>query len=172
MDIKVDYTNLDFRCKKEYIKENILIKYGDIVAKKASTPLSMSETSVLVEPQLEMCLEILDIWEMKKYNSKVYDVINNKVFYNKEKFVYKLLLGKSLTLMPAGVTIISIGMNRGVARRLTQGLGYAISELCQLCIKSSKEEKNLNLKEVFNKESIEDLMEVYLIEFNKKEYNK
>ena len=51
MEIKIKYKNkeLDFTSKKEYIKENILIPYGQLAAKKASTPISMSDSSTLMD---------------------------------------------------------------------------------------------------------------------------
>lgn len=169
VDIKAKYTNeeLDFNSKKEYINENILIKYGQLAAQKASIPISISDSSILMDLEIEMCLKILNIWEVDKYNLDGKQILNENIFVDREKFIYKILLGKILRLIPGGVTIISIGINDSLARRLTQALGYAISELCLSYIKLVTNKDCINLENVFTKEALEDLMESYLIEYNK-----
>ncbi len=67
--------------------------------------------------------EELDFTSKKEY-------IKENIFVNEEKFIYKTLLGKILRLIPGGVTILSIGINASLAKRFTQALGYAMSELC------------------------------------------
>lgn len=168
MEIKTKYTNneLDFTSKKEYINENILLPYGQMAAQKASTPISMSDSSILMDLEMEMSLKILKIWEIDKYNLDANYILNDIIFVEKEKFIYKTLLGKILRLMPGGVTIISIGINGSLAKRFTQALGYAISELISSYIKSVND-NDVNLKDFFTKESLEDLMDNYLIEYNK-----
>lgn len=169
MDIKAKYTNeeLDFTSKKEYINENILVQYGQLAAQKASIPISISDSSILMDLEMEMCLKILNIWEVDKYNLDGKQILNENIFVDREKFIYKILLGKILRLIPGGVTIISIGINDSLARRLTQALGYAISELCSSYIKLVINKDCINLENVFTKEALEDLMESYLIEYNK-----
>lgn len=169
MVIKIKYTNenLDFASKKEYIKENILVEYGQLAAEKAFTPISMSDSSILMDLEIEMCLKILNTWEINKYNIDANHILNENIFKDREKFIYKMLLGKILRLIPGGVTIISIGINASIARRFTQALGYAISELCSSYIDLVINKKDVNETEIFTKEAVEDLMESYLIEYNK-----
>lgn len=169
MEIKIKYTNkeLDFTSKKEYINKNILIPYGQLAAEKASTPISMSDSSILMDLESEMCLKILNTWEINKYNLDVEQILSENILLNREKFIYKMLLGKILRLIPGGVTIISIGINNSIARRFTQALGYAVSELCSSYINLAVNEKNIDISEIFTKESLEDLIENYLIEYNK-----
>ena len=169
MVIKIKYKNekLNFTSKKEYIKENILIEYGELAAQTASSPISISDSSIFMDLESKMCLKIFDIWEVDKYNLDGEIILNEKIFINKEKFIYKMLIGKILRLIPGGVTIISIGINASLARRFTQALGYAISELCSLYVNLATNESNVNHLEIFTKDAIEDLMESYLIEYNK-----
>lgn len=168
MEIKIKCTNdeLDIDSKKEYINKNILLKYGQLAAEKASTPISMSDSSTLMDLEIEMSTKILSIWEIDKYNLDANYLLNEVIFAKKEKFIYRTLIGKILRLIPGGVTIISVGINDSLARRFTQALGYAISELTLSYIKSANS-KNLKLEEFFTKESLEDLMDNYLIEYNK-----
>lgn len=169
MDIKIKYVNkeLDFTSKKEYIKENILLKYGEEAAKKAFKPISISDSSILIDLEKEMCLEIFNTWEANKYNLDAEHILNEIIFINEEKFIYKILIGKILRLIPGGVTILSIGINASLANRFTQALGYAISELCAAYIKLIINKEKVNTVEIFSKENIEDAMESYLIEYNK-----
>lgn len=169
MDIKVQYTNeeLDFTSKKEYIKENILLKYGEEAEKKAATPISISDSSILMDLERKMCLEIFNTWEANKYNLDANNILNENIFVNEEKFIYKTLLGKILRLIPGGVTILSIGINASLAKRFTQALGYAMSELCSSFIESVINKENVDLIEIFTKENLENAMESYLIEYNK-----
>ena len=169
MDIKVQYTNeeLDFTSKKEYIKENILLKYGEEAENKAATPISISDSSILMDLERKMCLEIFNIWEANKYNLDANNILNENIFVNEEKFIYKTLLGKILRLIPGGVTILSIGINASLAKRFTQALGYAMSELCSSFIESVINKENVDLIEIFTKENLENAMESYLIEYNK-----
>jgi len=168
-EIKIKYTNkeLDFTSKKEYIKENILIPYGQLAADKASTPISMSDSSTLMDLESEMCLKILNTWEINKYNLDAEQILSENILLNREKFIYKMLLGKILRLIPGGVTIISIGINNSIARRFTQALGYAVSELCSSYINLAVNEEHVEPVEIFTKEALEDLIESYLIEYNK-----
>ncbi|MEW9078189.1 hypothetical protein [Terrisporobacter glycolicus] len=169
MEIKIKYLNkeLDFTSKKEYINENILIPYGELAAEKAFTPTSMSDSSMLMDLESEMCLKILNTWEVNKYNLDAKQILNENILLDQEKFIYKMLLGKILRLIPGGVTIISIGINNSIARRFTQALGYAVSELCSSYINLAINEKYVEIVDVFTKEAVEDLMESYLIEYNK-----
>ncbi len=169
MDIKVQYTNeeLDFTSKKEYIKENILLKYGEEAENKAATPISISDSSILMDLERKMCLEIFNTWEANKYNLDANNILNENIFVNEEKFIYKTLLGKILRLIPGGVTILSIGINASLAKRFTQALGYAMSELCSSFIESVINKENVDLIEIFTKENLENAMESYLIEYNK-----
>lgn len=169
VEIKIKYTNkeLDFTSKKEYIKENILIHYGQLAAEKASTPISMSDSSTLMDLESEMCLKILNTWEINKYNLDAEQILSENILLNREKFIYKMLLGKILRLIPGGVTIISIGINNSIARRFTQALGYAVSELCSSYINLAVNEEHVEAAEIFTKEALEDLIESYLIEYNK-----
>lgn len=169
VEIKIKYTNkeLDFTSKKEYIKENILIHYGQLAAEKASTPISMSDSSILMDLESEMCLKILNTWEINKYNLDAEQILSENILLNREKFIYKMLLGKILRLIPGGVTIISIGINNSIARRFTQALGYAVSELCLSYINLAVNEEHVEAAEIFTKEALEDLIESYLIEYNK-----
>lgn len=169
MEIKIKYLNkeLDFTSKKEYINENILIPYGELAAEKAFTPISMSDSSMLMDLESEMCLKILNTWEVNKYNLDAKQILNENILLDQEKFIYKMLLGKILRLIPGGVTIISIGINNSIARRFTQALGYAVSELCSSYINLTINEKYVAIVDVFTKEAVEDLMESYLIEYNK-----
>lgn len=169
MDIKVQYTNkeLDFTSKKEYIKENILLKYGEEAEKKAATPISISDSSILMDLERKMCLEIFSTWEANKYNLDANNILNENIFVNEEKFIYKTLLGKILRLIPGGVTILSVGINASLAKRFTQALGYAMSELCSSFIESVINKENIDLIEIFTKENLENAMESYLIEYNK-----
>lgn len=169
MEIRIKYKNkeLDFTSKKEYINENILIPYGQLAAEKASTPISMSDSSMLMDLESEMCLKILNIWEINKYNLDVDQILSENILLNREKFIYKMLLGKILRLIPGGVTILSIGINNSLARRFTQALGYAVSELCSSYINLVVDEKHVDPIEIFTKEALEDLIESYLIEYNK-----
>lgn len=169
VEIKIKYTNkeLDFTSKKEYIKENILIHYGQLAAEKASTPISMSDSSTLMDLESEMCLKILNTWEINKYNLDADQILSENILLNREKFIYKMLLGKILRLIPGGVTIISIGINNSIARRFTQALGYAVSELCLSYINLAVNEEHVEAAEIFTKEALEDLIESYLIEYNK-----
>ena len=86
MDIKVQYTNkeLDFTSKKEYIKENILLKYGEEAEKKAATPISISDSSILMDLERKMCLEIFNTWEVNKYNLDANNILNENIFVNEE----------------------------------------------------------------------------------------
>lgn len=169
VEIKIKYTNkeLDFTSKKEYIKENILIHYGQLAAEKASTPISMSDSSTLMNLESEMCLKILNTWEINKYNLDAEQILSENILLNREKFIYKMLLGKILRLIPGGVTIISIGINNSIARRFTQALGYAVSELCSSYINLAVNKEHVEAAEIFTKEALEDLIESYLIEYNK-----
>ncbi|WP_018591600.1 hypothetical protein [Terrisporobacter glycolicus] len=169
MEIKIKYLNkeLDFTSKKEYINENILIPYGELAAEEAFTPISMSDSSMLMDLESEMCLKILNTWEVNKYNLDAKQILNENILLDQEKFIYKMLLGKILRLIPGGVTIISIGINNSIARRFTQALGYAVSELCSSYINLAINEKYVEIVDVFTKEAVEDLMESYLIEYNK-----
>lgn len=169
VEIKIKYTNkeLDFTSKKEYIKENILIHYGQLAAEKASTPISMSDSSTLMDLESEMCLKILNTWEINKYNLDADQILSENILLNREKFIYKMLLGKILRLIPGGVTIISIGINNSIARRFTQALGYAVSELCSSYINLAVNKEHVEAAEIFTKEALEDLIESYLIEYNK-----
>lgn len=169
VEIKIKYTNkeLDFTSKKEYIKENILIHYGQLAAEKASTPISMSDSSTLMDLESEMCLKILNTWEINKYNLDAEQILSENILLNREKFIYKMLLGKILRLIPGGVTIISIGINNSIARRFTQALGYAVSELCSSYINLAVNKEHVEAAEIFTKEALEDLIESYLIEYNK-----
>ena len=169
VEIRIKYTNkeLDFNSKKEYINDNILIPYGQLAAEKASTPISISDSSILMDLESEMCLKILNTWEVNKYNLDAEHILNKNILLNREKFIYKMLLGKILRLIPGGVTIISIGINNSLARRFTQALGYAVSQLCSSYINLAINEKYVEPIEIFTKEAVEDLMESYLIEYNK-----
>lgn len=104
--------------------------------------------------------EELDFTSKKEY-------IKENIFVNEEKFIYKTLLGKILRLIPGGVTILSIGINASLAKRFTQALGYAMSELCSSFIESVINKENVDLIEIFTKENLENAMESYLIEYNK-----
>lgn len=169
MEIEKAYKDkeLNFASKKEYITENILQTYGKMAAERASTPISISQSSILIDLEIEMSLKILNIWELDKYNVDVNYLLNEIIFDEKEKFIYRILLGKILRLIPKGVTIISVGIDNSLAKRFTEALGYAISELCSSYINLVVDKQNINLREAFKKEAIEDLMENYLIEYNK-----
>ena len=169
MEIKIKSINkeLDSTSKKEYINEEILLPYGEMAAKKASTPISMSDASILMDLEVDMCLKILNTWEVSKYNLDPEDILNTTILADREKFIYKTLLGKILRLIPGGVTILSIGINDSLARRFTQALGYAISELASSYINLVIDKEEANPVEIFTKEAIEDLMDNYLIEYNK-----
>ena len=169
MEIKIKYKNKNsnFTSKKGYIEKNLLIEYGDLAAKIASSPISISDSSIFMDLESEMCLKIFDIWEVDKYNLDGKKILEENIFINKEKFIYKMLLGKILRLIPAGVTILSIGINASLARRFTQALGYALSELCLSYINLLESRENVDPNEIFTKDAVEDFMESYLIEYNK-----
>ena len=169
MVINIKNTNeeLNFTSKKEYIKDNILIEYGQLAAKIAINPISISDSSIFMDLESEMCLKIFDIWEVDKYDLDGEIILKENIFIDKEKFIYKMLLGKILRLIPGGVTIISIGINASLARRFTQALGYAISELCSSYVNLATNKRDVNPLEIFTKDAVEDLMESYLIEYNK-----
>lgn len=169
MEIKISFKNeeLNFASKKEYIEEKILREYGQLAAEKASTPISMSDSSILMDLEKEMCVKIFNILEMNKYNLDSNKILEENIFVDEDKFIYKMLLGKILRLIPGGVTIISIGLNASVARRFTQALGYGILELCLSYINSHTDKNDVNPIDIFTKESLEDFMDSYLIEYNK-----
>ena len=114
-----------------------------------------------------MCLEILNTWEIFKYNTDAEYILKGSILSNRDKFIYKTLLGKILRLIPAGVTIMSVGINSSLARRFTMALGYAISELSAIYIDMIIDDKQVDPLDIFTKEAIEDLMESFLIEYNK-----
>ena len=149
------------------INNNILQKYGEKAANMASTPISMSDSYMLMDIEEEMCLEILNTWEIFKYNTDAEYILKGSILSNRDKFIYKTLLGKILRLIPAGVTIMSVGINSSLARRFTMSLGYAISELSAIYIDMIIDDKQVDPLDIFTKEAIEDLMENFLIEYNK-----
>ena len=149
------------------INNNILQKYGEKAANMASTPISMSDSYMLMDIEEEMCLEILNTWEIFKYNTDAEYILKGSILSNRDKFIYKTLLGKILRLIPAGVTIMSVGINSSLARRFTMALGYAISELSAIYIDMIIDDKQVDPLDIFTKEAIEDLMESFLIEYNK-----
>ncbi len=149
------------------INNNILQKYGEKAANMASTPISMSDSYMLMDIEEEMCLEILNTWEIFKYNTDAEYILKGSILSNRDKFIYKTLLGKILRLIPAGVTIMSVGINSSLARRFTMALGYAISELSAIYIDMIIDDKQVDPLDIFTKEAIEDLMENFLIEYNK-----
>ena len=104
------------------INNNILQKYGEKAANMASTPISMSDSYMLMDIEEEMCLEILNTWEIFKYNTDAEYILKGSILSNRDKFIYKTLLGKILRLIPAGVTIMSVGINSSLARRFTMAL--------------------------------------------------
>lgn len=158
---------LNFDMKKQDVNENVLIKYGEKAAQMALTPISMSESNTLMPIEIEMCYEIFKNWEIDKYKTDVDYILNNSVLSNRDKFIYRILLGKILRLIPAGVTILSVGINASLAKRFTLALGYAISELNATYISEVINDKEVDVLDIFTKEAIEDLMESYLIEYNK-----
>ena len=133
----------------------------------ASTPISMSDSYMLMDIEEEMCLEILNTWEIFKYNTDAEYILKGSILSNRDKFIYKTLLGKILRLIPAGVTIMSVGINSSLAKRFTMALGYAISELSAIYIDMIIDDKQVDPLDIFTKEAIEDLMESFLIEYNK-----
>ena len=149
------------------INNNILQKYGEKAANMASTPISMSDSYMLMDIEEEMCLEILNTWEIFKYNTDAEYILKGSILSNRDKFIYKTLLGKILRLIPAGVTIMSVGINSSLAKRFTMALGYAISELSAIYIDMIIDDKQVDPLDIFTKEAIEDLMENFLIEYNK-----
>ena len=149
------------------INNNILQKYGEKAANMASTPISMSDSYMLMDIEEEMCLEILNTWEIFKYNTDAEYILKGSILSNRDKFIYKTLLGKILRLIPAGVTIMSVGINSSLAKRFTMALGYAISELSAIYIDMIIDDKQVDPLDIFTKEAIEDLMESFLIEYNK-----
>lgn len=167
MEIKIEYKERDVTSKEEYVNKNILIPYGQLAAEKASNPISISDSSILMDVEREMCLKILNVWEINKYGIDPNLILDKNIFVNRDKFIYKMFLGKILRLIPGGVTILSIGINSSLARRFTQALGYSISKLCLLYTNKIINKENVNVEDVFTKESLEDLMESYLIEYNK-----
>ena len=123
---------------------NILEEYADKASEIAKLPISIHETNNLMDLEEEMCLKILNAWEINK-----------------------TLIGKIMRLIPGGVTILSIGINSSLARRFTLALGYSMSQLSTTYINLVIENKDIDPLNIFTKEAIEDLMESYLIEYNK-----
>ena len=114
-----------------------------------------------------MCLKILNAWEINKFKTDAEYILKGSILLNKDKFIYKTLIGKIMRLIPGGVTILSIGINSSLARRFTLALGYSMSQLSTTYINLVIENKDIDPLNIFTKEAIEDLMESYLIEYNK-----
>ena len=108
---------------------NILEEYADKASEIAKLPISIHETNNLMELEEEMCLKILNAWEINKFKTDAEYILKGSILLNKDKFIYKTLIGKIMRLIPGGVTILSIGINSSLARRFTLALGYSMSQL-------------------------------------------
>ena len=146
---------------------NILEEYADKASEIAKLPISIHETNNLMDLEEEMCLKILNAWEINKFKTDAEYILKGSILLNKDKFIYKTLIGKIMRLIPGGVTILSIGINSSLARRFTLALGYSMSQLSTTYINLVIENKDIDPLNIFTKEAIEDLMESYLIEYNK-----
>lgn len=153
--------------KRDYIKENILPKYEKIAIEKAQPPISYGDAKVLMPLMVEMCNEIFDIWNIEEYNLNRNELLNEIMLKEEEKFIGKVLMSKILRLIPGGVTIISVGLNHKVVKRFTMALGYAVSDLTYSYILLTTTGVNMEIKNVFTREAIEDKMDDFLVEYNK-----
>ena len=151
----------------KYKVNNILEEYADKASEIAKLPISIHETNNLMDLEEEMCLKILNAWEINKFKTDAEYILKGSILLNKDKFIYKTLIGKIMRLIPGGVTILSIGINSSLARRFTLALGYSMSQLSTTYINLVIENKDIDPLNIFTKEAIEDLMESYLIEYNK-----
>lgn len=166
MELKNKTRKLEFKEVENTIDE-LLNEYGEKAAEIAKSPISIYETESLMSLQEEMSLKIFNTFEIDKYKTTGQYILKSSISANREKYIYKTLLGKILRLIPAGVTILSVGINSSLARRFTLALGYAISQLSKVYINLIIDNKDMDAADVFTKEAIEDLMESYLIEYNK-----
>ena len=162
MELKNKTRKLEFKEVENTIDE-LLNEYGEKAAEIAKSPISIYETENLMSLQEEMSLKIFNTFEIDKYKTTGQYILKSSISANREKYIYKTLLGKILRLIPAGVTILSVGINSSLAR----ALGYAISQLSKVYINLIMDNKDMDAADVFTKEAIEDLMESYLIEYNK-----
>ena len=122
-----------------------------------------------VEPGSNLCIVGPNGCGKSTLLKSIANLLNYKgsILLNKDKFIYKTLIGKIMRLIPGGVTILSIGINSSLARRFTLALGYSMSQLSTTYINLVIENKDIDPLNIFTKEAIEDLMESYLIEYNK-----
>ncbi|WP_455539436.1 hypothetical protein [Terrisporobacter sp.] len=168
MDLKTDINRKNrFNLIEENIYNNLILEYGEKAEKLVSMPISIYDTHILMDLEEEMCFNILNSWEINKYKTNAEYILKGSILSNGDKFIYKTLIGKILRLIPGGVTILSIGINSSLARRFTLALGYAISKLSNIYISLVISDKDVNPLDVFTQEAIEDLMENYLVEYNK-----
>lgn len=150
------------------VREQIINPYAEKAMEEAKTYIYYTEADQRILPlEKEMAYRILCTWKLDLYNVDYEEVVDSLIFIPKENFMDRLFHTKILRLLPAGVTIHSVGISPTLAERLTLAMGHAISEMSCTFFTSLRKGEKVEAKDVYKFDTFVDLMDDYLVEYNK-----
>lgn len=150
------------------VREQIIKPYSQKASKEAEVYIYYTEAEQRVVPlEKEMAYRILSTWKLDLYDVDFDEIVDSLIFIPEGRFMDYLFHTKILRLLPAGVTIHSVGISPTLAERLTLAMGHAISEMSCTYFTSLRKGEKVEAKDVYKYQTFIDLMDDYLVEYNK-----
>ena len=150
------------------VREQIIKPYSQKASKEAEVYIYYTEAEQRVVPlEKEMAYRILSTWKLDLYDVDFDEIVDSLIFIPEGRFMDSLFHTKILRLLPAGVTIHSIGISPTLAERLTLAMGHAISEMSCTYFTSLRKGEKVEAKDVYKYETFVNLIDDYLVEYNK-----
>ena len=148
--------------KQKHVIDEILPKYSLLASGIAITPLPLSDSIALTGLQGKMCLEILVIWEMDKYEGVLQSIIGSTIVSQGAKFLAKTIASNLIKFIPGFGSIIGGAVNAIIASSFNAAMGYAISTICYMFSQDKLNGKDTNILDLFTPEIISNLTGEYM----------
>lgn len=163
---------LDYKLegKRNLIKKRIIKKYANTAMCIGAVPIPIPDSLPLISLQTTMASHILSIWGIEKIKGAMESLVGSTIISQCGKFLARESVAKVLKFIPGCGSIAGGIINGMIAKTFTSALGNAISELCFRYANALKDDENVDILEIFNSDSIIQLINFYLKDqFNKKE---
>lgn len=154
--------------KRTLIKRKVIKKYTITAMAIGATPIPIPDSVALISLQTAMASHILSLWGIDKFKGAMESLIGSSIMSQCGKYLAKEGVAKVLKLVPGCGSIAGGLINATIARTFTSALGNAISELCFRYANALKDDKNVDILEIFSSESIIELINFYLRDMSNK----
>lgn len=150
---------VNIKAKKE-LANKVILGYSTGAAAIGASPIPFSDSALLVPTQLAMITHVTNIYNMQNLKSMSKSFVSDVIITQ----IGKTLAASLLKFIPVIGSWVGGAINAGVASTITFALGQAISEICYSTSQRILNGEDVNVKEIFDMDEVQELFKKFFYE--------